>query len=133
MVFTGTRKRNQTSDTISRNFIKKISTSKKNNIFEIMRYAEIAKKLIQNSQFDEVGKLLNETWQIKKDLSKLISNNKIDELYNYGINNGALGGKLLGAGGADFFYASRRKQLKFIKSIKRSVIVPFNFEKKDQK
>ena len=135
LVFTGTRKRNQTSDTISRNFIKKISTSKKNNIFEIMRYAEIAKKLIQNSQFDEVGKLLNETWQIKKDLSKLISNNKIDELYNYGINNGALGGKLLGAGGAGFllFYVPEEKQLKFIKSIKRSVIVPFNFEKEGSK
>ena len=100
-----------------------------------MRYAEIAKKLIQNSQFDEVGKLLNETWQIKKDLSKLISNNKIDELYNYGINNGALGGKLLGAGGAGFllFYVPEEKQLKFIKSIKRSVIVPFNFEKEGSK
>ena len=138
LVFTGTRKRNQTSDTISRNFIKKISTSKKNNIFEIMRYAEIAKKLIQNSQFDEIGKLLNETWKIKKDLSKLISNNKIDELYNYGINNGALGGKLLGAGGAGFllFYVPEEKQTKFIKSIKynnKSIIVPFNFEAEGSK
>jgi D-glycero-alpha-D-manno-heptose-7-phosphate kinase len=135
LVFTGTRKKNQTSDTISRNFIKKISTSKKNNIFELMRYAEIAKKLIQNSQFDEIGKLLDETWKIKKDLSKLISTNKVDELYNYGINNGALGGKLLGAGGAGFllFYVPEEKQSKFIKSFKRSIIVPFNFESEGSK
>lgn len=133
LVFTGTRKKNQTSDTISRNFIKKISTSKKKNILEIVRFAELAKKLIKSSQFDEIGKLLNETWKIKKDLSKFVTTNKIDELYNFGIKSGALGGKLLGAGGAGFllFYVPEEKRPKFIESIKstkKSITVPFNFE-----
>ena len=138
LIFTGTRKKNQTSDTISRNFIKKIRKNKKKNILEIMRFAELAKKLIKNSQFDEIGKLLNETWKMKRDLSKFVSTNKIDELYNFGINNGALGGKLLGAGGAGFllFYVPEENQSKFIKSIKstkKSIIIPFNFESEGTK
>ena len=103
-----------------------------------MRFAELGKKFIKNSQFDEIGKLLNETWKMKRDLSKFVSTNKIDELYNFGINNGALGGKLLGAGGAGFllFYVPEENQSKFIKSIKsikKSIIVPFIFESEGSK
>ena len=46
--------------------------------------------------------MLNDGWKLKKSLSKVISNKKIDDLYEISINNGALGGKLLGAGGGGF-------------------------------
>ncbi len=50
---------------------------------------------------------MHEHWQYKKERSKFMTNNKIDHLYNIAINNGALGGKLIGAGGGGFlmFYS----------------------------
>jgi len=50
----------------------------------------------------EFGKLLNESWQIRKTLTQRISNARIDEIYDAGRSAGALGGKLLGAGGGGF-------------------------------
>ena len=73
--------------------------------------------------------LLNEGWKLKKSLSKVISNRRIDDLYNFAIKNGALGGKLLGAGGGGFMliYMPHYKQKKFLKKIKNEISVPFNF------
>ena len=68
----------------------------------------------------------------KKSLSKVISNNRINDLYNFGIRNGALGGKLLGAGGGGFMllYMPVYLQKKFLNKIKNKVIrVPFRFTK----
>ena len=51
---------------------------------------------------NEFGKLLNESWMLKRDLTKLISNSKIDEIYAAALKAGAMGGKLCGAGGGGF-------------------------------
>lgn len=58
--------------------------------------------LTNNKSLSEFGILLDQTWQDKKMLSNGITNATIDEIYNRAINNGALGGKLLGAGGGGF-------------------------------
>ena len=65
----------------------------------------------KNHNLDLFGKYLSDHWKIKKELTDIISNNEIDEIYNCGINSGALGGKLLGAGGGGFmlFYAHKSK------------------------
>ena len=87
-------------------------------------------KLLKNCDFDNFGRLLNESWELKKSLSKVISNNKINNLYNFGIDNGALGGKILGAGGGGFmlFYMPVHHQKNFFDKIKKKVIrVPFKF------
>src|SRR5208282_2249745 len=55
-----------------------------------------------NRSLDEFGKLLNQSWQIKRTLTQRISNTHIDEIYEAGLSAGALGGKLLGAGGGGF-------------------------------
>ena len=47
--------------------------------------------------------MLNDNWRLKKSLSQEISNPRIDDLYNFGLKNGALGGKLLGAGSGGFY------------------------------
>ena len=62
-----------------------------------------------NESLDTFGKLLNDQWQIKRGMTENISSSKIDEIYEVGIQNGALGGKLLGAGGGGFmlFYAPK--------------------------
>ena len=86
--------------------------------------------LRKNSPLDDFGKLLDTQWKIKKSLTNKISNPVIDQIYRAGIDAGAIGGKLLGAGGGGFmlFYAhnSRHKNIK--SALKDKLFVPFRFE-----
>lgn len=65
--------------------------------------------VISSGNLDEFGRLMDVHWRTKKKLSKKISNTVIDDLYEVGISNGALGGKILGAGGGGFllFYCPK--------------------------
>ena len=80
---------------------------------------------------DDFGRLLDHTWNLKRTLSKAISNSSIDELYNKAKENGALGGKLLGAGGGGFLllYVPFEKQEQFKEKMSMLNFVDFNFEK----
>jgi len=62
------------------------------------------RKALQHGDLESLGGLLNESWTIKKQLSKGISNSEIDALYSQLIRWGASGGKLLGAGGGGFLF-----------------------------
>ena len=66
----------------------------------------------KNISLNEFGKLLDTTWKLKRGTGSKISNGSINELYDMGIKAGALGGKLLGAGGGGFllFYCEKEKQ-----------------------
>ena len=81
---------------------------------------------------DSIGRLLHESWKIKRKTDKNISNMRIDELYNIGIKNGASGGKLLGAGGGGYllFFHSPRKRNQLVKALKKACgeIMDFEFE-----
>jgi D-glycero-alpha-D-manno-heptose-7-phosphate kinase len=103
---------------------------------EFIKMNEITNKakeiiLDKDISLDEFGKLLNEQWFLKKSLTEYISNDAIDEIYNTAMNSGAIGGKLLGAGGGGFFlfYAKKENHQNVIKSLKDKLIVPFRFEK----
>lgn len=88
---------------IEKKKIKNIKFNKKylDKINEIAAVAE--DKMNKNiSNLDFIGFLLNQTWQIKKKLDSKVSNHKIDLLYQKGLNSGASGGKLLGAGSGGF-------------------------------
>jgi D-glycero-alpha-D-manno-heptose-7-phosphate kinase len=91
-----------------------------------------AKKILMNEKIslDNFGNLLNEQWYLKKKLSKNISNSNIDKIYNTAIKAGAIGGKLLGAGGGGFFvfYARKEDHKKIINSLKNYLIIPFRFD-----
>lgn len=82
-----------------------------------------------NRSIEEFGHLLNESWQVKRTLTKNISNSTLDEIYETGRSAGALGGKLLGAGGGGFmlFFVApeRRKELRM--RLKNLLCVPFSF------
>lgn len=84
----------------------------------------------RNTSLNEFGKLLDKTWKLKRGTGSKISNGSIDELYDIGIKAGALGGKLLGAGGGGFllFYCEKEKQGKLIEVLEKLMIVPFHFE-----
>ena len=78
---------------------------------------------------DDFGRLLDKTWQLKRHISNEISNNFIDQLYEKAISSGALGGKLLGAGGGGFllFYVPFNKQEE-VRNVLSLLEVPFEFE-----
>ncbi len=83
-----------------------------------------------SESIDRVGKLLNDQWLIKRSLTDKITNKNIDDIYNAGIEAGALGGKLLGAGAGGFilFYVPKEKQEAVKNSLKTKLLVPFRFE-----
>lgn len=84
----------------------------------------------KNKNLDDFGKLLHESWQLKRGLSSKISNSAIDKIYDAGRGAGALGGKLLGAGGGGFilFFARPENQPRIKEKLKKYLYVPFNFE-----
>ncbi|OON88457.1 kinase [Oribacterium sp. C9] len=84
----------------------------------------------KNRDLDDFGRLLDTTWRLKKGTGGSISTGSIDELYEKGIAAGALGGKLLGAGGGGFlvFYVQPEKQQSVKETMKDLMYIPFKFE-----
>lgn len=99
---------------------------------EMLRLVDEAEKVLQNkeSNLDDFGYLLNTTWNLKRQTGSAISTNSIDELYDKGIKAGALGGKLLGAGGGGFlvFYVTPEKQESVRHAMQDLLYIPFKFE-----
>jgi D-glycero-alpha-D-manno-heptose-7-phosphate kinase len=89
-----------------------------------------AKILNDGGDINEFGKLLDESWQFKRQLATQISNNDIDRIYNTAMDNGALGGKLLGAGASGFmiFFAPPEYQQRIRNALQGYLHVPFRFE-----
>lgn len=108
----------------------RLNQSTKNNLRSMVNMANSLYKDLQNNQIDLMGEYLNEAWLLKKELSKNISNGSIDELYNLGINGGATGGKLLGAGGGGFilFYVPLENQVEFLNTMNGVNQLYFKFE-----
>lgn len=84
-----------------------------------------------NGSLDDFGKLLDLSWNYKRRLSDRITNSTIDEIYSEAINAGALGGKLLGAGGGGFLllFVRPQDQSKVRGALSKLVHVPIKFEK----
>lgn len=84
-----------------------------------------------SSDIRDFGRLLHESWQIKRTLTNMISTSQIDSIYETARKAGALGGKLLGAGGGGFIllFAEPETQPKIKEKLKNILHVPFGFEK----
>ena len=85
--------------------------------------------LEKGKNIDLVGHLLRDYWEIKKKLSSEVTHKKIDAIYKKGLKAGALGGKILGAGGGGFmlFYCPKKNHKAFKKQLKHYYITKFNF------
>lgn len=85
---------------------------------------------LENNQLDDFGRILHEGWLMKKSLTSGISTGLVDEIYAKGIEYGALGGKLLGAGGAGFilFYCPKEKQESFRTQMGNMNEMKFHFD-----
>lgn len=79
---------------------------------------------------DDFGRLLDQTWRLKRQTGAAVSTDNIDGLYEKGIQAGALGGKLLGAGGGGFlvFYVQPEKQKAVMEAMSDLLYIPFRFE-----
>lgn len=108
------------------------SVDKTQQLKDMLALVDEAEKILCNkdASLNEFGKLLDTTWKLKRGTGTKVSNGSIDELYCQAISAGALGGKLLGAGGGGFllFYCEKEKQDHLKKAMEKLMIVPFNFE-----
>jgi D-glycero-alpha-D-manno-heptose-7-phosphate kinase len=77
-----------------------------------------------------IGKLINDSWQLKRSLSDRISTPEIDAIYESAIAAGAIGGKILGAGGGGFLllFAKPERHAYIREQLKKLIHVPFDFE-----
>lgn len=84
----------------------------------------------KHTDLDDFGRLLDHTWKLKRQTGSAISTNSIDALYAKGIAAGALGGKLLGAGGGGFliFYVPSERRASVMEAMKGLLYIPFEFE-----
>ena len=105
---------------------------KTQQLLDMLALVDEAEKVLtdRNTSLNEFGKLLDQTWRLKRGTGAKVSNGSIDELYDIAIKAGALGGKLLGAGGGGFllFYCEKEKQPALVKALEQLMVVPFNFE-----
>jgi len=104
----------------------------KNELFKMKELVDEAYKILTSGKddFADFGKLLNETWQLKRKLSSKITTGDIDDIYEAAIKNGAVGGKLCGAGGGGFvvFYVEPGNQEKVKRALSDYLHVPFKFD-----
>lgn len=91
--------------------------------------AESAIRFLLKGRLDDFGSLLGDSWETKKKLSNNISNHTIDEMYDKAMKAGALGGKILGAGGGGYLlmYVPPKSHARVIKALSNYEIFDFNF------
>jgi D-glycero-alpha-D-manno-heptose-7-phosphate kinase len=124
MVFTGI---NRTAKFVANTYVNKLN-KKRQDLNELMDQVKWAKKLLISKNYQQFGELLNETWKIKRMLSSSVSNDVIDRMYEGAMKNGAVGGKLLGAGGGGFFlfYVEEKNKKRLKRIFKKNIVFDFN-------
>lgn len=128
MFFTGfTRFSSEMQRTNQAQYDKKIK-----QLQQMYALVDAAEKVLENkySDLDDFGRLLDITWRLKKQTGEAVTTDYIDRLYERGIMAGALGGKLLGAGGGGFlvFYVPPERKADVMDAMKDLLYVPFQFE-----
>ena len=118
----------------------KVLNDQKNNLIndpskfdiqvQMTELVEKAKNYLFESNLNSFGKILDENWKLKRSISSEISNSDIDDLYTLAKKNGALGGKILGAGGGGFFlfYCEPEKKENLRLALKKLREIKFMFD-----
>lgn len=105
---------------------------KRAQLREMYLLVDEAEKVLtdKSGDLDEFGRLLDHTWKLKRQTGSAVSTDSIDGLYSKGIRAGALGGKLLGAGGGGFliFYVRPERRESVMQAMSDLLHIPFRFE-----
>ena len=111
---------------------KETKDEKEKRLLEMLTLVDKAEHILtdKTADLDDFGRLLDHTWRLKKQTGSAVSTDNIDKLYEKGIKAGALGGKLLGAGGGGFliFYVQPEYQKNVNDAMKDLMYIPFKFE-----
>jgi D-glycero-alpha-D-manno-heptose-7-phosphate kinase len=120
----------RTASTIAEGYINNIDSKKRQLRVLKDLVDESVSVLNKNRSVNDFGELLHEAWLAKRDLSSEVTNPHVDEIYASARSAGAIGGKLLGAGGGGFmvFFVPPHKQLAVRQTLSRLIYVPFEFE-----
>lgn len=108
---------------------------KQKSLIQMVQLVDDLKDCLYADNLNQFGRILHENWLLKKELASQISNKEIDDIYEIALRNGALGGKLLGAGGGGFllFYCEKEKQVNLIKALHKLQYFPFKFDQEGSK
>lgn len=105
---------------------------KTKELLDMLALVDEAEKVLvdKNVDLNEFGRLLDLTWKLKRGTGNKVSSSSIDSIYDRAIKAGAIGGKLLGAGGGGFllFYVEKDKQDAVKRALEELMVVPFSFE-----
>lgn len=108
------------------------ATEKRTQLKEMHGLVDEAERVLtdKNRSLDDFGYLLDHTWKLKRQTGSSISTDSIDAIYKKGVDAGALGGKLLGAGGGGFFvfYVTPDKKDAVRDAMRDLLYIPFSFE-----
>ena len=109
----------------------RVTPHKKKELETMLQLVDEAETIVTspNRSLDDFGRLLHESWKIKRTLTQKITSSSIDEIYEAGLSAGVLGGKLLGAGGGGFmlFYVPPDRRQALRTRLKHLLCVPFAF------
>lgn len=120
----------RTASDIAKSYVDKIG-DKEMQLRSMYEMVGNAIEILNSRQnIDRFGILLNKAWEMKKTLSSTVSSPRIDEMYKEAIATGAIGGKLIGAGGGGFLllFVPPAKQPKLKRLFNKLIHVPFKFE-----
>ncbi len=103
-------------------FFMKDESEKTKSLFRLKELSEEIKEALLTSRLELFGRIMSETWEIKKKLSDNISNSFVDKLYECALKNGAYGGRLLGAGDGGYllFFHSPKKRNDLARALKNA-------------
>ena len=106
--------------------------TKKSILSEMRGMVDEAEEILSNKNcpLDDFGKLLGKSWELKRKTGEAVTTSAIDEFYERGIKAGAIGGKLLGAGGGGFliFYVPDERRDNVCNELQDLMRIPFHFE-----
>lgn len=106
---------------------KQLTRLQMNTLHQIKRSVITAKNHIEFNYIKGFGQLMNEVWELKKKSNKGVSNSEIDSIYEYAMQCGALGGKILGAGQAGYMLFITEDRNKFIKKMAKRDLYDVDF------
>lgn len=120
----------RTASDVARSYVVDIQARRRQ--MRLMRqFVDEAIEILQGGgDLSSFGELMHEAWQAKRSLSLQVSNSQVDALYATGCESGALGGKLLGAGGGGFLllFVPPERQPRVREALSRLIHVPFTFD-----
>lgn len=130
MFYLGTQRK--ASDILTEQQKNTSSSEKTQILIKMVSLVDDLKTAIEAGRINDMGKILHENWILKQQLASAITNPEINECYEIALKDGALGGKLLGAGGGGFmlFYCEKKNQSRLINTLNKLKRFDFNFEKK---